>query len=68
MAICEDAPCCGCCGPSVWAAEARAEEEHREAMLDYFGWDEEEEPEEENFYDGGYEDAAMEGALFGWDA
>ncbi len=30
MAVCEDAPCCGCCGAAVWAAEARAEEEWRE--------------------------------------
>ena len=29
MAICEDAPCCGCCGPNVWAAEAAAEAEYR---------------------------------------
>ena len=27
MAVCEDAPCCGCCGPQVWAAESRAMEE-----------------------------------------
>jgi hypothetical protein len=27
MDTCEDAPCCGCCGPDVWAAEARAAEE-----------------------------------------
>lgn len=24
---CEDAPCCGCCGAAVAAAEARADEE-----------------------------------------
>lgn len=29
--MCEDAPCCGCCGAAVWAAEARADEEWREA-------------------------------------
>jgi hypothetical protein len=22
--MCEDAPCCGCCGAAVWAAEDRA--------------------------------------------
>jgi|LakMenEpi03Aug12_release.lakeMendotaPanAssembly.Ray.scaffolds.fasta_scaffold186882_2 hypothetical protein len=31
MAICEDAPCCGCCGHTVWAAEARADEEWAQA-------------------------------------
>lgn len=35
MAICEDAPCCGCCGPEVWAAEARAMEDRGR------DWDEE---------------------------
>lgn len=28
MAICEDAPCCGCCGAAVWAADARASEDY----------------------------------------
>jgi hypothetical protein len=27
MAYCEDAPCCGCCGPAVEAADALANEE-----------------------------------------
>ena len=36
--ICEDAPCCGCCGPAVWASEARADEEWREARY-YDGYD-----------------------------
>ena len=30
---CEDAPCCGCCGPVVWAAEMRAAEDYRSAWL-----------------------------------
>ena len=25
MPTCEDAPCCGCCGPAVWAADAASE-------------------------------------------
>lgn len=28
MGVCEDAPCCGCCGAAVWAAEARAAEDY----------------------------------------
>lgn len=35
--ICEDAPCCGCCGHTVWAAEARADEEY--AMERFYGDD-----------------------------
>lgn len=40
MAICEDAPCCGCCGPAVWAADAQAEEEAAwDRMNDPDAWD-----------------------------
>ncbi len=40
--MCEDAPCCGCCGTAVWAAEARAYEEWSyDRHYDDFGpnWD-----------------------------
>ena len=42
--ICEDAPCCGCCGPAVWASEAISDEEWRyeREWLD----------EANNYYDG----------------
>lgn len=51
MATCEDAPCCGCCGPAVWAADAAAEEEAAwDRMNDPYAdeaWDSEDEPEED---------------------
>ena len=40
MAICEDAPCCGCCGPNIWAAELRSEAEYRESPEWLFDQDE----------------------------
>lgn len=54
MATCEDAPCCGCCGPAVWAADAAAEEEaYWDRMNDPYAddgrefFEEDEEDEEE---------------------
>jgi hypothetical protein len=32
MAVCEDAPCCGCCGQIAWAREDQAQ---AEARMDY---------------------------------
>lgn len=32
MAVCVDAPCCGCCGQIAWAREAEAE---AEAYMDW---------------------------------
>lgn len=50
MSVCEDAPCCGCCGPAVWAAEALAAEEARHDMdLDddrWFDYDHDVDPDE----------------------
>lgn len=49
MAVCEDAPCCGCCGPAVWAAEAQAEEEAAwDRMNDPDAWDFEEDDDEDD--------------------
>lgn len=39
--MCEDAPCCGCCGPAVWAADDLAAEER--AWDDDVEWDDGEE-------------------------
>lgn len=36
MGMCEDAPCCGCCGAAVWAAEARAAEDRWFGGDDYY--------------------------------
>ena len=43
MRMCEDAPCCGCCGYEVQMAELRAEEEYREARYWGLAGDEDEE-------------------------
>lgn len=53
MATCEDAPCCGCCGPAVWAADAASEADAAwdrlndpDAWLDdRDAWDDEDEAE-----------------------
>lgn len=50
MAICEDAPCCGCCGTIAWAREAQAEQEYAQDGADdydaayhlYGGYDDDE--------------------------
>jgi len=60
MATCEDAPCCGCCGPAVWAAEAAYEEERAtDPDAFYEDYDADEEGEE----DAGGEDSRED---FGW--
>jgi hypothetical protein len=67
MAICEDAPCCGCCGPAVWAADALSAEESAFDDDYFYGgdfddpdeWDDDDDPRDGN------EDAAMESALWG---
>ncbi len=56
--MCEDAPCCGCCGPAVWAAEARASEEwandpdsYYDRYDDYADEEDDDEWDDEDFYD-----------------
>lgn len=70
MATCEDAPCCGCCGPAVWAADALAAEERAYDDDYFYGVDyddgEEIDDEDEDPRDGA-EDAAMESAIWGDD-
>lgn len=76
MAICEDAPCCGCCGPAVWAADARAEEDAAWDRLndpdawmdDPDAWDDDEDEGDDPDAYRVAEDAGMEAGLVGWDA
>lgn len=56
MATCEDAPCCGCCGPAVWAADALADEERAWDRLNGWGdeddaWGDEDEDEADDLAD-----------------
>jgi hypothetical protein len=62
---CEDAPCCGCCGPLLDAADdlAAMERAYDGDDFDFYepdAWDDEDEDEET-----GDEDAGMESALMG---
>jgi len=74
MTYCEDAPCCGCCGTSVYgpsdaAYDAYAEDYYRDPYeddFDPFGDDLDDEPfvqEDDTYYVP--EDAMMESMLFG---
>jgi hypothetical protein len=70
MSICEDAPCCGCCGTGVWGVnDPYTEPDPYDAYDDYEPWDgdDEEEDDDEGGWDGIPEDAAMESGLFGGD-
>lgn len=69
---CEDAPCCGCCSPSLdraddlyWEERSRYEDDHGDAgWEDEDDWeDEDEESEESEYWQA--EDAALESSLFG---
>lgn len=68
---CEDAPCCGCCSPSLdraddlyWEERSRYEDDDPDA-----GWEDEdedwedEEDEESDYWQA--EDSALESSLFG---
>jgi len=69
---CEDAPCCGCCGPSLdraddlyWEERSRYEDDDPDA-----GWEDDDDPEDDDPDDenGDYwqaEDSALESSLFG---
>lgn len=73
MAICEDAPCCGCCGPAVWAADAAADAEY--AMdpdnfydSDYddpYEWDDDDSDDWDRDEDAGFESALIGGGMGG---
>lgn len=65
---CEDAPCCGCCGAAVQAADDRylREREYEHAYDDTFDDDSEEDTVDDD--DSDYwqaEDSALEESLFG---
>jgi len=65
MATCEDAPCCGCCGPAAWDAEARSAEEAAWDQDDWYddGWgDDGEDADDDDGEDGadGGEDAYLD--------
>jgi len=62
---CEDAPCCGCCGPLLDAADAESAAERAYYGDDFYDSDfYEVDDEDEEDEDGGHEDAAMESGLF----
>lgn len=60
---CEDAPCCGCCGPEWTSGDSVRDD------FDHDFWDDEEDDEEDDDQDqyayAGHEDAGFEEALFG---
>lgn len=70
MTICEDAPCCGCCGTGVWGnnnPEPMDDYEYYGSDADgYFDYDDEDESDEDEG-DYGNEDAGMEAGLWGGD-
>jgi hypothetical protein len=63
---CEDAPCCGCCGPARDAADDAYHAErgyYDDDMLNYDYMSDEEEDETAAYWQA--EDAALESSLFG---
>lgn len=59
---CEDAPCCGCCGPS---GDDRPEDRHEDDGWCWYESDEDDYDEDEDNDYWQAEDSALESSLFG---